>query len=80
MYIYTTTYIQPHHHTVQVANCALCTLVPKCLDSRGETPPVQVAVGGGSMASHVCTLVNVLVGAIKTPPAQVADDVHCKWK
>ena len=32
-----------------------------CLVGCGKTPPVQVAVGGGSMvASHVCTL-NVLV-------------------
>ena len=46
-----------------------------------KPPPVQVAVGDGRMASHVCTLVNVLVGAIKqTPQAQVAGDVHSKCK
>ena len=28
--------------------------------------------------SHVCTLDNVLVGTRKTPPAQVADNAHCK--
>ena len=31
---------------------------------------VQVAVGGGSTATHVCTLVYTLVGARKTQPAQ----------
>ena len=35
---------------------------------------MQVTVGGGSMISHVCTLVNVLVGERKTPPVQVAGD------
>ena len=33
---------------------------------------VQVAVGGGSMASHVCTLVNALFGTRKTPPVQAS--------
>ena len=55
--------------------------ISKCLVGRGKPPPVQVAVGSGSMTSHVCTLANTLVGARKTPPMQVAGDVHskCKW-
>ena len=38
-------------------------------------------MGDGSMASHVCTLENALVGGRKTPPVEVAVDVHskCKW-
>ena len=40
---------------------------------------MQVAKGNGSMvASHVCTVVNALVGTKYTPPAQVADGAHCK--
>ena len=44
-----------HHPTVQVAKCApvhVCTLVNVWL-VKGEVPPVQVALDGGSMASHV---------------------------
>ena len=48
--------------------------------SVGEST-TQVAVGGGSMvASHVCTLVNVLVVTRKTPPVQVAGGAHRKCK
>ena len=40
-----------------------------------KPPPVQVAVGDGSMASHVCTLVN---GSIISVFNQVRDHVQCK--
>ena len=41
--------------------------------------PVQVAVGSSSMvASHVCTLVNALVGTSKTPPVQVAGSTRAR--
>ena len=45
-----------------------------CGGIKKKTPPVQVAAGG------VRTLVNVLAGARKTPSAQVAGDVHSKYK
>ena len=38
----------------------MCTLVNAWL-VKEKLPPVQAAVGGGSMASHVCTLANALV-------------------
>ena len=68
----TTTY-NNHHHTVQVAKRAhvqVCTLVNAWLVKK-KPLPVQAAVGGGSMASHVCTLVNALRNTRKTP-VQVA--------
>ena len=48
----------------------------------GRTPPVQVAGGHDSLvASHVCTLINVLVVTRKCiPTTPVAGDTHCKCK
>ena len=72
-----------HHHTVQVtkrAHLYTCVHISKFLGGRENPPPVQVAVGGGSMASHVCTLVNALVGTRKMPPAKVKGDAQCKCK
>ena len=58
------------------------TLVNACLVEK-NTPPVQVAAGDGSIvASHVCTLVNVLVGTrkrhkrkLKVMPTAIASEV-----
>ena len=45
-----------------------------------KPPPVQVAVGGGSMASRV-HISRCASWYNKTPPLQVAGDAHykCKW-
>ena len=71
---------QPPPHSASCKTCSfVCVNISKCLVGRGNTPPVQVAVGSSRMdASHVCTLDNALVGTRKTPPAQVADNAHCK--
>ena len=56
-----------------MCSCVCVTLVNAWL-VKEKPPPVQLAVGSGSMASHVCTLVNVLVDTRKTPPVQFVGD------
>ena len=57
----------------------VCVHISKYMVGRGKTPPVQVAVGSSRIdTGHVCTLDNALVGTRKAPPAQVADNAHCK--
>ena len=50
--------------------------VPWGVTGTEKSPPVQVAVGGDSMAGRVYIIVNALVGTRKTPPVQVAGNAH----
>ena len=84
-------YYQNSCHCIATATSTQCKLqnMPMCNVStlvhawsvKEKPPPVQVAGGIGSMVvSYVFTLVNVVVGTGKTPPAKVTGGAYCKYK
>ena len=59
----------PHSASCKMCLCVCVTLVNLWLVEE-KPPPVQLAVGSGSIASHLGTLVNALVDTRKTPSVQ----------